>query len=54
LWGTLKLKSFSPETRASYEIDHRKILDAIVNRDANAAEQAVLDHVENVTTRLLR
>jgi GntR family transcriptional regulator, uxu operon transcriptional repressor len=54
LWGTLKLKSFSPETRASYEIDHRKILDAIVNRDSNAAEQAVLDHVQNVTTCLLR
>jgi GntR family transcriptional regulator, uxu operon transcriptional repressor len=54
LWGTLKHKSFSPETRASYEIDHRNILKAITNRDANAAEQAVLIHVENVTARLLR
>jgi GntR family transcriptional regulator, uxu operon transcriptional repressor len=54
LWGTLKLKSFSPETRASYEVDHRNILEALTNRDADDAEKAVLSHVENVTNRLLR
>jgi DNA-binding GntR family transcriptional regulator len=54
LWGTLKHKSFSPETRASHEVDHRRILDAITNRYVNAAELAVLDDVENVTARLFR
>lgn len=54
LWGTLKLTSFSPDSRASYEVDHRRILDAISDRDPDAAERAVLQHVENVTSRLLR
>lgn len=54
LWGTLKLTSFSPDSRASYEVDHRMILQAISDRDADAAEQAVLRHVDNVTNRLLR
>lgn len=54
LWGTLKLNSFSPDSRASYQTDHRNILDAISVRDADAAEAAVIRHVENVTNRLLR
>lgn len=54
LWGALKLTSFSPDSRTSYEADHRTILEAISDRDADAAEQAVLRHVENVTRRLLR
>jgi DNA-binding FadR family transcriptional regulator len=54
LWGTLKLTSFSPDARATYEGDHRQILDAIAARDADAAEHAALRHVENVTARLLR
>lgn len=54
LWGTLKQNAFSPESRASYQADHRHILDAITARDADAAEQAALRHVENVTNRLLR
>lgn len=54
LWGTLKLTSFTPDSRASYEVDHRQILDAISGRDADAAERSVLRHVENVTSRLLR
>jgi DNA-binding FadR family transcriptional regulator len=54
LWGTLKLTSFSPDSRASYEADHRQILEAITARDANAAERAALAHVTNVTSRLLR
>jgi DNA-binding FadR family transcriptional regulator len=54
LWGTLKLTSFNTESRASYEVDHRRILDAISDRDTDAAERAALRHVENVTNRLLR
>jgi GntR family transcriptional regulator, uxu operon transcriptional repressor len=54
LWGTLKLTSFSTDARASYEFDHRRILKAISDRNADAAERAVLRHVDNVTNRLLR
>lgn len=54
LWGTLKLTSFSADSRASYQVDHRQILDAISDRDADAAERAALRHVDNVTRRLLR
>ena len=32
--------------------DHRRILEAIVNRDPDGAERATLAHVENVTKRL--
>lgn len=54
LWGTLKLISFSADSRTSYHVDHRQILDAISDRDADAAERAALRHVDNVTSRLLR
>jgi DNA-binding FadR family transcriptional regulator len=54
LWGTMKQRSFSVETRQSYERDHRLILEAILARDPDTAEKALLDHIDNVTTRLLR
>jgi GntR family transcriptional regulator, uxu operon transcriptional repressor len=53
LWGTLKLTAYNADTRASYDADHRRILDAVSSRDADAAERAALQHVENVTRRLL-
>ncbi len=53
LWGALKQRSASPESLQSYLEDHRGILQAIVNRDPDGAERAMLAHVENVTTRLL-
>ena len=52
LWGELKQRSASPETVESYMEDHRRILEAIVNRDPDGAERATLAHVENVTKRL--
>lgn len=52
LWGELKQRSASPETVESYIDDHRRILEAIVNRDPEGAERAMLAHVENVTKRL--
>ena len=52
LWGELKKRSASPETVESYMEDHRSILEAIVNRDPDRAERAMLTHVENVTNRL--
>ena len=52
LWGALKQRSASPESLESYIEDHRSILEAIVNRDPDGAEIAMLAHVENVTKRL--
>ena len=52
LWGALKQRSASPESLASYIEDHRSIVEAIVNRDPDGAEIAMLVHVENVTKRL--
>ena len=52
LWGELKQRSAGPETVESYMEDHRRILEAIVNRDPDGAERATLAHVENVTKRL--
>lgn len=53
LWGVLKQRSYSAETRDSYEKDHRKIMEAIARRDADAAASSVTNHLDNVTARLL-
>ena len=52
LWGALKQRSASAESLQRYIEDHRDILEAIVNRDPDGAERAMLTHVENVTKRL--
>lgn len=52
LWGALKQRSASSESLQVYVEDHRRILEAIVNRDADGAERATLTHVENVTLRM--
>ena len=52
LWGALKQRSASAESLQRYIEDHRDILEAIVNRDPDGAERAMLVHVENVTKRL--
>ena len=53
LWGALKQRSAGAESQQSYIEDHRRILQAIECRDPDGAERAMLDHVENVTRRLL-
>ena len=52
LWGALKQRSASADSLQSYIADHRRILEAIVNRDPDGAERATLAHVENVTRRM--
>ncbi len=52
LWGALKQRSASAESLQTYIADHRNILEAIVKRDPDEAERAMLTHVENVTRRL--
>lgn len=52
LWGALKQRSASAASLQRYIEDHRSILEAIVNRDADGAERATLTHVENVTRRM--
>ncbi len=54
LWGVLKKRSYSADSRVSYEKDHREIMNAISCRDADAIEAVVLRHLDNVTARLLK
>jgi DNA-binding FadR family transcriptional regulator len=51
-WGLLKKKSVTPERRDIYQKEHRALLVALRNRDAETARQAVLSHLINVRRNL--
>jgi len=52
-WGLLKKKSVTPERRARYEQEHRRIVAALKNRDADTAKHHILGHLVNVRFNLL-
>lgn len=52
-WGLLKKKSVTPERRARYQHEHRQIVAALKNRDADTAKQHILEHLVNVRFNLL-
>jgi len=52
-WGLLKKKSATPERRARYEHEHRQLVSALKNRDAETARRHVMDHLVNVRLNLL-
>ncbi|MCQ0971106.1 FCD domain-containing protein [Paracoccus sp. TK19116] len=53
-WDRLKRASFSADTRALYRREHRAILNALSERDAAAAGQAMERHVASIHRRLIR
>ncbi len=52
-WGELKRRSVTPQRRASYQIQHRRIVGALFNRDAAEARAAMLAHLLEVRRNLL-
>jgi DNA-binding FadR family transcriptional regulator len=52
-WGALKRKSVTPERRAAYEIEHRALVDALVDRDIEGAREATITHLLHVRKNLL-
>jgi len=53
LWGRLKEASFSRSRHQSYCRQHRKLVDAIMDRDAVTAERTMRTHLEAVQKNLL-
>jgi DNA-binding FadR family transcriptional regulator len=51
-WGLLKKKSVTPERRDAYQKEHRALLAALRNRDAETARETVLSHLINVRRNL--
>ncbi|QYK40854.1 MAG: FadR family transcriptional regulator [Paracoccaceae bacterium] len=52
-WGELKRRSMTPERRAQYQADHAAIVAALVRRDADSAEAAMLAHLHRVRSNLI-
>jgi len=52
LWGSLKRRAFNAERRADYDADHRRIVEALAERDAPAVENALRTHLMRVRTNL--
>jgi len=51
-WGVLKKKSVTPERRRAYQQEHRALVNALKQRDADAAKQVMLEHLTNVRRNL--
>lgn len=52
-WGQLKKKSVTPERRLAYQIEHRAIVEALRDRDAERARALTLAHLVHVRQNLL-
>ena len=51
-WGLLKKKSMTPERRAAYQREHRALLDALRDRDAETARNLIVTHLINVRSNM--
>lgn len=52
-WGVLKKKSVNPERRTRYQNEHRALVSALKQRDADEARRLLTEHLVNVRTNLL-
>jgi DNA-binding FadR family transcriptional regulator len=53
LWGSLKRRSFTPARRLDYELDHRRIGDALKQRDGESVRRLMREHILRVRANLL-
>ncbi|MGF6770508.1 DNA-binding FadR family transcriptional regulator [Paraburkholderia sp. GAS199] len=51
-WGRLKKRSMTPERRRSYELQHRELVSALRDRDADAASLAMQAHLKQIQDNL--
>jgi len=51
-WGRLKRKSLTPERRSEYEVQHRAIVSAMRDRDAELARELLLGHLRQIQHNL--
>jgi DNA-binding FadR family transcriptional regulator len=48
IWGQLKQASFTPTRRGGYMHEHRAIVDAIADRNAEASTRVMREHLERI------
>lgn len=53
VWGSIKRRSASPGRRRGYEAAHGLVVEALVERDPDAARRHMRDHLLDVRTNLL-
>ena len=53
MWSLLQRQLINPNFRKKWLDDHKKILAALIKKDARAAKQAMWQHLENVKQLLL-
>ena len=53
VWGSIKRRSATPERRQGYECSHGEIVDALLERDPDAAREHMRGHLLDVRTNLL-
>lgn len=51
-WGRLKRNSLTPENRHCYEVQHREIVAALTDRDAELARKRLLEHLQQIEMNL--
>lgn len=51
-WGRLKRRSLTPERRREYETQHRAIVEALQDRDAQKAEHVLTAHLRQIQQNL--
>ena len=52
-WGILKRRSLTPERRAAYQLEHKRLVEALKQRDGAAARTRMSEHLKHVRRNLL-
>ena len=52
-WGQLKQRSLTPERRAVYQLEHKRLVDALKKRDGVEARHRLTEHLRQVRRNLL-
>ena len=52
-WSALRRRGLDENRRRIYQTDHERIVAALCERDAESAEAAIVDHIQNVRRNLL-
>ena len=52
-WGALRRRGLTDDRRRAYQKEHEEIVDAILARDADRAQRAIVEHLSHVKSNLL-
>jgi len=53
LWGSVKQRTFTPQRRREYEADHRRLVEALTERDGDTAQEVMRAHLLRIRSALL-